>query len=312
MIKNRFCLFVAFLNFLFLTDAASDCNLIDSSFFRLYNRNGSYIDTNVKNASVLLPYIEKNNSLIFYLTGYTYDIDSDNVKLITGVYLNYTQDNVLALDYRNITHANYLIAAHAINDLGKLVADALNTLVNDGVNSEKIHVIGHSLGAQLAARIARNVNFIIPRITGLDPAGPLFYFPDSHLISSDAKFVDIIHTDMGIYGLALKTGNVDFFPNYGHRPQSGCAVIAPFLSQKDLCTHNRSFEFYAESVKNHTSLIAKCYSLNECGGVEYIPMGYATPSNATGNYYLLTNAESPFGRGLAGATFNSHVIIPIA
>ncbi|XP_006625218.2 uncharacterized protein LOC102676124, partial [Apis dorsata] len=150
------------------TDAASHYNLIDSAFFRLYNRNGSYIDTNVRNASVLLPYIEKNNSLlVLYITGYTYDIDSENVKLITGVYLNYTQHNILALDYRSITQANYLTAVYAINDLGKLVADALNSLVNGGVDSEMIHIIGHSLGAQLAARIARNVNFVIPRITGI-------------------------------------------------------------------------------------------------------------------------------------------------
>ncbi|XP_016919506.2 lipase member H-A-like isoform X1 [Apis cerana] len=310
MIKNSFCVFVAFLNFL-LTNAVSDYNLIDSSFFRLYNRNGSYIDTNVKNVSVLLPYIEKNNNLVFYITGYTYDIDSENVKLITGVYLNYTQHNILALDYRNITQANYLTAVYAINDLGKLVGDALNSLVNGGVDSEMIHIIGHSLGAQLAARIARNVNFVIPRITGLDPAGPLFYFLNSHLISSDAKFVDIIHADIGGYGLALKTGDVDFFPNYGHRPQPNCPLFGLLLSQMDLCSHSRSFEFYAESVKNHTSLIAKCYSLNVCDNVEYIPMGYATPSNATGSYYLLTNGESPFGQGLAGATFNPLKIVPI-
>ncbi|XP_026299641.1 pancreatic lipase-related protein 2 isoform X4 [Apis mellifera] len=284
--------------------AVSYYDLIDSSFFRLYNRNGSYIDTNVENVNVLLPYIEKNNSLVLYLTGYTYDINSENVKLITDVYLNYTQDNVLALDYRNITRADYLTAVYAINDLGKLVADALNSIVDKGMNPKKIHIIGHSLGVQLAARIARYVNFVIFRIT--DPAGPLFYFLDSHLTSSDAKFIDIIHVDM-----ALKTGHVDFFPNYGHRPQPGCAIIAPFQIKKDICTHSRSFEFYAESVKNHTSLIAKCYSLNECGGVEYIPMGYATPSNATGNYYLLTNAESPFGQGLLGATFNPFLIIPI-
>lgn len=67
--------------------------------------------------------------------------------------------------------------------------------------------------------------------TGLDPAGPLFYFLNSHLISSDAKFVDIIHADIGGYGLALKTGDVDFFPNYGHRPQPNCPLFGLLLSQ---------------------------------------------------------------------------------
>lgn len=50
----------------------------------VFFRNGSYIDKNIRNANQLLPYIQKDNNLIFYLTGYTYNIDSDNVKMITN------------------------------------------------------------------------------------------------------------------------------------------------------------------------------------------------------------------------------------
>ncbi|XP_031776481.1 pancreatic lipase-related protein 2-like [Apis florea] len=271
--------------------------LTKNVFLRLYNRNGSHIDKNIRNTNELLPYIQKDNNLVFYLTGYTYDIDSDNVKMITNAYLYNTQDNILALDYREITNQIYLISVITINQLSTFIANALNSLVNNGINPEKIHLIGHSLGAQLAARIGRKTNFKIPRITALDPAGPLYYFVDSHITSSDAKFVDVIHTDMGLYGLAIKVGHVDFFPNYGYRPQPGCKIIGPLLSVEDFCSHSRSFEYYAESVKNNNAFIAKC---RNCKDTSFIPMGYSTPSNARGNYNLLTNERSPYGRGLKG------------
>lgn len=68
----------------------------------------------------------------------------------------------------------------------------------------------------------------------MDPVGPGYYILNTHLSASDAEFVDIIHTDMGIYGLALKIGHVDFFPNYGYRPQPGCKIIGPLLSTQGL------------------------------------------------------------------------------
>lgn len=55
------------------------------------------------------------------------------------------------------------------------------------------------------------------RITGLDPANPPF-FPAillDHLSHRDAVFVDIIHTDAGLYGQPYSTGTTDFWPNDG-------------------------------------------------------------------------------------------------
>lgn len=102
--------------------------------------------------------------------------------------------------------------------------------------------------------------------TGLDPAGPLFYFLNSHLISSDARFVGIIHADIGGYGLALKTGDVDFFPNYGHRPQPNCPLIGPLLSQmgsyKSLSLD--FFNFSNEKLKLILIFFLSCYFLSHC------------------------------------------------
>lgn len=51
---------------------------------------------------------------------------------------------------------------------------------------------------------------------GLDPAGPLF-FPqtDRNLLPSDARFVDVYHTNGGIEGDKTQDGTVDVYPNGG-------------------------------------------------------------------------------------------------
>lgn len=60
--------------------------------------------------------------------------------------------------------------------------------------------------------------------SGMDPAGPLFTkWPKSlKLDAEDAEFVDVIHTDAGIFGYPRSVGHVDFWPNRGISPQPGC------------------------------------------------------------------------------------------
>lgn len=88
-----------------------------------------------------------------------------------------------------------------------------------------LHLIGLSLGAQMAGVCGQSVQSgRISRITGLDPAGPLFKkWPRSvRLDRTDAEFVDVIHTDAGIFGFPRQVGHVDFWPNQGISPQPGC------------------------------------------------------------------------------------------
>lgn len=77
-------------------------------------------------------------------------------------------------------------------------------------------------------RLFNKISF--QRITGLDPAGPMFFpdlpmiMPDDHLSEKDAHFVDIVHTDTGGYGYPLPTGTADFYVNSGYRFQPGCGT----------------------------------------------------------------------------------------
>lgn len=54
------------------------------------------------------------------------------------------------------------------------------------------------------------------------------YVGAAHLTHMDAEFVDVIHTDAGVYGYPFQIGTADFYPNSGHRYQPGCPFTIPF------------------------------------------------------------------------------------
>lgn len=90
---------------------------------------------------------------------------------------------------------------------------------------DDIHLIGFSLGAHVTNFVAQSVRpFDIPRISGLDPAMPLYITAsaDNKLDPSDAKFVDVIHTNALIQGKIERCGHVDFYMN-GGVIQPGCS-----------------------------------------------------------------------------------------
>lgn len=82
-----------------------------------------------------------------------------------------------------------------------------------GVNPDKIHLIGHSLGAHISGFAGKGYQSLtygqkLPRITGLDPANPCFHDTTSNnrLDETDARFVDVIHTNLGVFGLNVSIG----------------------------------------------------------------------------------------------------------
>jgi hypothetical protein len=108
--------------------------------------------------------------------------------------------------------------------------DVANLILNimtekKSVKPHDFHLIGYSLGAHVAGIAGLKVKGI-GRITGLDPTS-FFYTGKSEVFkldSSDADFVDVIHTDgskkVGM-GTRDRMGHVDFYPN-GGKDQPGC------------------------------------------------------------------------------------------
>ncbi|XP_076647995.1 pancreatic triacylglycerol lipase-like [Halictus rubicundus] len=287
-----------------LTCALGQSTSPDTIFFRHYNKNGSHTDINIQNATLLISKLDLTKLTMFYIHGFGETVDSKSVITVTDAYLT-TDINVVAVDYGKIAANNYLVVVGLAGPVAQAVAQTLNQLQGKGLNPDKIHIVGHSLGGQVSGQISAYLNFTLPRITGLDPAGPLFY-TGRFLKASDAKFVDIIHTDKMFYGQLYNSGSVDFHPNSGHRIQPGCPLLGAPLSNEDFCSHHRSWWFYAESVKNPSGFLAvQCaddlsFQTNSCNYSDIVHMGFDTPSTARGVYYLHTNSKSPFAKGLQG------------
>lgn len=86
----------------------------------------------------------------------------------------------------------------------------------------------------------------IARITGLDPAGPLYEGqpPSERLDKSDATFVDVVHTNTVLSGYAASLGHVDFYVN-GGQTQPDCSAWQDIGG----CSHYRAHDLFISSLR---------------------------------------------------------------
>ncbi|KAL7036298.1 hypothetical protein ACKWTF_008770 [Chironomus riparius] len=229
--------------------------------------------------------------------------NSDSVQEVKSAYLETAGKdyNVIAVDWeesaRDILYFN---AAYATKTVGKYVANVINHMsAKHGVNLKDVHIIGHSLGAHVAG-VAGSVFQLLSgkkvgRITGTDPAYPLFEDisdKNSILDSSDADFVDVIHTCAGLLGHRKNLGHADFYPNGGEQVQPGCDLLINDLI--GTCSHEKSFKFFVATITSPNKYMAqqcsswKNFKGNGCSAAK-IPMGDAVPQNARGEYFLKTD-----------------------
>lgn len=82
------------------------------------------------------------------------------------------------------------------------------------------------MGGATGRRVQNITGSKIARITGMDPARPLFEDIEltgtGRLTKDDAELVVIIHSDAGLLGYLHEAGHIDFFPNGGTASQPGC------------------------------------------------------------------------------------------
>ncbi|XP_034474761.1 phospholipase A1 member A [Drosophila innubila] len=180
-----------------------------------------------------------------------------------------------------------------------------------GVQPDDLHFIGYSVGAHIAGLVA---NFLKPeegkigRITALDPT--IFFYAGANnsrdLDTSDAHFVDVMHTGAGILGQWHSSGHADFYVNGGTR-QPACVGSAT-LFQTLACDHTKVTPYFIESITTKRGFYAgPCpnlftYLIGWCEpkDSEYVLMGEHCSHKARGNYYVTTNAKAPFARGFPG------------
>lgn len=156
-------------------------------------------------------------------------VDILRLKRMILAYLAKNNTNILIVDWGKLAkYPCYPTAAFNTRQAGECIANFLVALKRNSKNFNvgHVHAIGFSLGAHVVAftsNVLRNVTGVgLSRITGLDPALPFFATTNHEwkLDETDADFVDVIHTNAGLFGKIEKCGHVDFYINGGqYQPQ---------------------------------------------------------------------------------------------
>ncbi|XP_068230613.1 pancreatic triacylglycerol lipase-like, partial [Palaemon carinicauda] len=301
-----------------LEDFILKVNLSDVHFLlwtRSNNESSSYYELFIDDVSNLKasPF-DKDKPTVILTHGFRDNGKSSWIYQSKTEFLEYQDCNFIAIDWRKI--AGHIIYTEIVNNLpevGKHVAVFVDYLHTEGeLNLTSVYAIGHSLGAHMIGIMGSNVqNGSVGRITGLDPAGPGFDFApsDKRLDQTDALFVDIIHSHACAFsdlclGLNGSYGHVDFFPNGGRR-QPGCTLLGDLFDTLSGCSHRRSRIYWIESINGKTPFRSvpcsdwNSYKTGNCSdcGQGCLEMGVHVNTQMRGNYYLETNAFSPYARG---------------
>ncbi|XP_034480931.1 pancreatic lipase-related protein 2 [Drosophila innubila] len=249
--------------------------------------------------------INKRGRLYLIVHGYLESGDIPWMLEMAKALMNHCPENdcsVILIDWGGGASPPYVQAVANTRLVGAITAHVVHMLYEELrlPNLDKVHIIGHSLGAHLSgyagSHLQRDFGLKMGRITGLDPAAPLFTDTDPivRLDRSDAHFVDIVHTDAnplmkGGLGIIQRLGHVDFYPNGGF-DNPGCdkklqdvmknnRKATLFLTMQEFlgCNHIRSEQYFTESIEGKCPFLgmncdsfdsfkdAKCSSCDEPG-----------------------------------------------
>ncbi|XP_011929982.1 PREDICTED: endothelial lipase isoform X3 [Cercocebus atys] len=189
----------------------------------------------------------------------------------------------------------------------------------DDFSLGNVHLIGYSLGAHVAGYAGNFVKGTVGRITGLDPAGPMFEGADIHkrLSPDDADFVDVLHTYTRSFGLSIgiqmPVGHIDIYPNGGDF-QPGCglndvlgSMAYGTITEVVKCEHERAVHLFVDSLVNQDkpSFAFQCTDSNRfkkgiclscrknrCNSIGYNAKKMRNKRNS--KMYLKTRAGMPF------------------
>ncbi|XP_016979897.1 phospholipase A1 [Drosophila rhopaloa] len=258
------------------------------------------------------PGFYQDRPTVLFITGWRTSINDSNSGPVVKAYACRNDTNVLVLDAADFVDTLYTWSALNTEVIGASLAKALLQLNRTYVTNQ-LHLVGHSLGAQIAGSAGRNYRqmsggLALRRITGLDPANPCFYDGNDleGLRSGDARFVDIIHSNPGMLGSPKRAGDADFFVQ-GRIPfKAGCEGLTSIS-----CSHQRAVDYWTETVypTNANDFLGRqCDRYSElllghyCRDTRTV-MGYAAKSTELGLFYVGANGAEPYGQNANPQTF---------
>ncbi|KAH8366473.1 hypothetical protein KR084_010576 [Drosophila pseudotakahashii] len=258
------------------------------------------------------PGFYQDRPTVLYITGWRTSINDSNSGPVAKAYGCRNDTNVLVLDAADFVDTLYTWSALNTEVIGANLARALLRL-NATYVTNHFHLVGHSLGAQIAGSAGRNYRqmsggLTLKRITGLDPANPCFYDGNDleGLRSGDARFVDIIHSNPGMLGSSKRAGDADFFVQ-GRIPfKEGCEGLTTIS-----CSHQRAVDYWTETVypSNENDFLGRrCDRYAElllgsyCRNSRTV-MGYAAKPTELGLFYVAANRAEPYGQNANPQTY---------
>ncbi|XP_026321361.1 pancreatic triacylglycerol lipase [Hyposmocoma kahamanoa] len=317
---NIITFFIGISEICFMTAPVGDClhccprNDAQDIQFRLFTRSNPTVfelipqgDANALRRTSFNPV----NPTVIYLMGFSETVAGPSTITLRDAHLSTGNYNFISVDWsRLIAFPWYITAVRNTRYMGVRMADFVQFLSSVGVPPASLHVIGFSLGAEAAGfggKELRRRGMLLGRITGLDPAYPGYRLSndDGHLSRGDASFVDVVHTNPGIFGFPQPIGDVDFYPNPGNWIQPGCwfdQLIRNGQFQFAYgCSHNRAWRYYAESLYNPTGFPATlCRDWksrgNNCNFQVHGHMGVGARRPMIGKMFLETNEKPPFAK----------------
>lgn len=311
----------------------------------LFTRNSRYEAEELlvgKDAMLEFSQFDGSRRTVFIIHGWTDSSETQWVNDTKNALLDKEDLNVMVTDWSPGAKKSYIKAVGNTRLVGAQVSMFVDFILEKtAVTTDRIHLIGHSLGSHVAGYIGSRIPGIA-RITALDPTQPYFEGTDKmvRIDEDDATFVEGIHTNANAaisLGLGMTTpiGDIDIYPN-GGETQPGCkdllgnlvtSIIDLIILDFDgaistyACSHARATEYWAESLKTQCPYIAykcddykqfqkgTCYQPCQESESGCIVVGYENErfiSTATkGKYFLHTDSASSYC--LQSAHLDSHV-----
>ncbi|CAG9796746.1 unnamed protein product [Diatraea saccharalis] len=229
---------------------------------------------------------DTSKDTVFLVHGWNGNGNNKMNKRLKEAFLQNNDVNIIVLDWNRLANRNYVTARNGVPAVGRALGQFINWLVSLGASYDKMHLVGFSLGAHLVGNAGRETGGKVSRITGLDPAGPLWSRNTDRITEEDAQYVEVIHTNTNFLGYTNPCGDADFYPN-GGGSMPGCWT--------NTCSHGKAYDYMASTVTYNHLLANQCDTLrdatrNRCNG-DLNPMG-----NSDLNKYKVASRQPPAGR----------------
>ncbi|XP_070163086.1 pancreatic lipase-related protein 2 [Polyergus mexicanus] len=274
--------------------------------FKLYTRENPFGEEQLflNNTEVLYAsHFNESRPTKFIVHGFSDTGNEGWIRDLIGAYLLYQDVNVIVVGWGILASDAYPVAAKNTRLVGEYLGQFLEFLNRDSnLEYKDVHISGHSLGSYVAGFAGAYHDGRVGRITGLDPASPLFETisgivdPEYRLDPTDAQFVDVIHTSGPTFGFLAPLGHADFYPNDGKIPQPGCSFV-PTITY---CSHSRAHQLMTESIGSTVGFKARMceswekYKEQLCDYNPVVLMGEYASTSLRGKFYLSTNGAPPY------------------